>query len=372
MVCSKSMVQKFLCIDALCAFKGQRSLAFFFTLTVCLQAQAQVFWLATTEQHASAGAMAARQWLHEGLAQPSSTEWAYVKNQIDAVKPVGALTWGLALRRSTALSTNRNALSLAAQNEIKRRVDLSPQGQFALVASSQALTSTVVSMAWTQTWNNAVSLSVKPHLHWILDYQRSEGQLSLNTSGTQSRLQGTLSRVGTRHYGFLVNDRDPVGWGWGLDMRLHWAHAWGRVGLDSDNLLNQLRFSSYRFSSRQYDVNSTNGKDVVVSDVPSLQGTYGLSRGGEQLPVFWRLKFQPEMAKGLDFGWVGLGADARWTVGIGHQWGQHGLWLRTVEGQNWSAGWDASMGPNWSAGVGFTGTQLNNAALTRLQIKGVW
>lgn len=224
----------------------------------------------------------------------------------------------------------------------------------------------------TQNWNNAVSLTLTPHLHWILDYQRSEGRLSLTTSGTHSRLQGNLSRAGTRDYGFLVDDRADVGWGWGMDMRLNWAHAWGRVELDSDNLLNQLRFSSYRFSNRRYDVNATNGKDVVVSDVPSLQGIYGLSRGREQLPVFWRLRFQPEMVKNLDFGWVGLGSDARWAVGIGHQFGRHRWWLRTVEGQNWSAGWDAFVGSNWSASMGFMGTRLNDTGLTHLQIKGVW
>jgi len=366
------MALKFHFIDALCVCEGQRSLAFFFALAASACAQAQVQFWAANDQHSSAGAMAARQWADEGLMQPSRTEWAFAKSQLGAVKSSGALSWGATLARANYLRTNRNALTLAAQNELKSGVDLSPQGHFELEATSQTLTSTVLSMAWTQALNDAVSLTLRPHVHWVHDYQRSEGRLALRTTETQSRLQGNLFRVGTRHYGFLVDDRDHVGWGWGVDMRLHWAHELGAVQLDADNLMNQLRFSSFRFSNRQYDVNSSNGKDVVVSDIPSLQGTYGLSRGHEKLPVFWRLNFQPEFAQGLSMGWVGLGSDARWTLGMGRQWGQHGGWLRTVEAKNWSVGWDVSMGDGWSVGMGITGTRLDNPALTSLQVKGVW
>jgi len=369
---SKSMALKFRSTEAVRAGKGQRKLAFFFALMSGVGAHAQVTGWVSSEQYASARVMTADHWVDEGLSTVSRTEWAHVKSQLGVSRSSGALTWGLALTRAHYLSANRNALTLAAQNERNSRVDLSPQGAFTLAASSRVLTSTVMSVAWHGDVADGVTLALTPHVHWIHDYQRSDGLVWLNTSATQSRLQGRLSRVGTRDYGYLVDNQDPAGWGWGLDMRLRWTPGWGAVQVEADNALSRLNFSSYRFSNRQYDVNSSNGRDVVVSDIPSVQGRYGLTEGYEKLPVFWRASFSPEAVQGLDVGWLGLGSDARWTVGMRQRWGAHTAVLRTVEAQNWELGWHADWGARWSTGLAVSGTRLNGVALTRLQIQGVW
>jgi len=276
------------------------------------------------------------------------------------------------MNRSGYLSSNRNALALAAQDERNDIVDLSPQGAFALFATSHALTSTVMSLGWRHDFNDAITLNLRPHVHWIHDYQRSEGQLSLKTSGTQSRLQGSLSRVGTRNYGFLVDDRANKGWGWGLDLQIRWDSAWGVAQLNAENLLGQLRFSNVHYSNRQYDVNATDGQNLVVSDVPSLQGTYGFGGRNEKLPVAWRLGFQPTHLKGWDIGLSAMDADARWTLGYSRAWDIHRWWFRTVEAQNFGIGWQTQIGPKWSFGVGATATRTNNPTMSSLYLQGRW
>jgi hypothetical protein len=270
------------------------------------------------------------------------------------------------------LSANRNALSLAAQDEARDRVDLSPQGQFGLSASVQTLESTIFSIGFKQALTANIDWRMTPHVHLIHDYQRSVGNLSLQTTGTQSRLEGQLQRVGTRHYGFLVNDQANAGWGWGVNMGLDLRSDWGHGRLDVNNLMSQLRFSNIHFSNRQYQVNSTNGKDVVLSDIPSLQGNYGLTQSQERLPVVWQARFSPVMASKMQMGITAMGSDARWLLAYGHSMGQHRLWAQTVEAQNWSLGWETQAFNKWTLGVGVTATRLNDAAFTRLLVRRVW
>lgn len=366
------MAKKFLSIDVIASQKGQRQLAFFLAITVHAAAQANLSFFAGSEQHASAGVLSSKQWINQGLNQRSATEWVHLKSQLGMTKEIGSFSWGVALNRSGYLSSNRNALALAAQDERNNSVDLSPQGAFSLFATSHALKSTVMSVLWRHPFNDAVAVELSPHVLWIEDYQRSEGQLSLVTEGTQSRLRGTLSRVGTRDYGFLVDDRANKGWGWGLDVKVRWASAWGLTQLTADNILGQLRFSNVHFSNRQYDVNTTDGENLVVSDVPSLQGQYGMGKRTEKLPVAWQLNFQPAHWSGWDVGVSAMDTDMRWTLGYSRAIHEQRWWLRTVEVSNWGLGWETRMGPQWSVGLGVTATRLNNPTMTSLHVRGRW
>jgi hypothetical protein len=366
------MALKFRFIKALSAGKGQRKLAFFLAFLNASPAFAELQVFARHEQQAAAGVLSAKQWLDEELRPQPKTEWVHSINQVGWEYQGGRITWGLAQTRLGFLRADRNALSLAAQDEARDRVDLSPQGQFGLSASVQTLESTIFSVGFKQALTANIDWRVKPHVHLIHDYQRSVGNLSLQTTGTQSRLEGQLQRVGTRHYGFLVNDQADAGWGWGVNMGLDLRSDWGHGRLDVNNLMSQLRFSNIHFSNRQYQVNSTNGKDVVLSDIPSLQGNYGLTQSQERLPVVWQARFSPVMAPKMQMGITAMGSDARWLLAYGHSVGKHRLWAQTVEAQNWSVGWETQAFNKWTLGAGVTATRLNDATFTRLLVRRVW
>jgi hypothetical protein len=366
------MVQKFHFIDSIFAKKGRLRPTFFFAWLAATSALAENQVFVRHDQQASSGVLSAKQWLDEGLSPKSKNEWIHSINQMGFEYHSGSMAWGIAQTRSGYLSANRNALSLAAQDEEKGRFDLTPQGHFALSANIQTLESTVFSVGFKQVISSNLDWSLTPHLHFIHDYQRSNGNLTLQTSGSQSHLDGHLQRLGTRNYGFLMNDQTDAGWGWGVNMGLGLQSAWGQGSLDVSNLLSQLRFSNIHFSKRQFLVNSANGKDVVLSDIPSLLGNYGLTKSNERLPVVWQAKFNPVVAPNMQLGVMAMGSDTRWFLGYGHSFGQHRFWTQTVGAQNWSFGWDTWLYEKWTFGATVTGTRMNDAAFTRVLIRRTW
>lgn len=335
---------------------------------------AELAFFASTRQEASAGVLSEKHWINESLKSFSSTEWIQLKTLAGASKKQGEWQWTLSRSRLGYLSANRNALHLAAQDESRDQVDISTQGVFSLHAKVHSLSSTVIAVSKLHRLNERVSIEVTPHLHHIHDYQRSEAYLNLQTQGTQSRLTGHLTRVGTRNYGFLINDRPDSGFGWGVDAKILMEYDWGKIRWDAANLLGRLHFKSVHESSRQYDVVAADGKDIVVSEIPSIQGTYGVTSRKEKLPVVWRFGVSPSQIRGLDVGLIALGSDARWTVGYGLQIkNQHRIWAQTVEAVNWSVGWDASITSRWNAGVAMTGVRSGGGpVLSSLYVRGVW
>jgi hypothetical protein len=366
------MAKKSRSIDRFTAKKGRLGLTFFFAVTLVTSAHAEVEFLAVHEQHASAGILSAKQWLHSGLAQASRDDWVHAKSQVGFFKRDER--WGVGVVRARAgyLSANRNALLLSAQDELLARVDLSAQGAFQLAAKVHTLDSTVFSARWSHALAQGTQLTIESHVHLIHDYQKSEGDFSLQTQGRASRLTGTLRRVGTRDYGFLVDDRVNAGWGWGMDLALASSRDWGDVRLDISNLLNRLEFSSIHFSRRQYDINTSNGEDVVVSEIPSLQGTYGVMQKNEKLPVFWRLRVQPLAVKQATFGLVGLDSDVRWTAAYTLPYRRHSFSFETVQAQNWRVGFEGRLTDQWSVGAGMTGTRWGDPVLSSFYVRGVW
>lgn len=366
------MAKKSRSIERFTAKKGRLGLTFFFAAALVTSVQAEVEVFATHEQHASAGVLSPKQWLRTGLAQASRDEWVHAKSQVGVFKR--GERWGVGMARARAgyLSANRNALLLSSQDELLERVDLSTQGTFQLVATALTLDSTVLSVRWSHALAEGMQLTIEPHAHLIHDYQKSEGVLSLQTQGNTSRLTGILNRVGTRDYGFLVDDRTNSGWGWGMDLALASSRDWGAVRLDISNLLNRLEFSSIHFSRRQYDINTSNGEAVVVSEIPSLQGTYGVMEKNEKLPVFWRLRVQPLALKHATFGLVGLDSDARWTASYTLSYRRHSFLFDTVQAQNWRVGFEGRLTDQWSVGAGVTGTRWGDPVLSRLYLRGVW
>jgi hypothetical protein len=359
-------------IDGMAAKKGRLRLAFFFAVVSASSARAELEWSASHQQQASAGVLSAQQWIDGRLGQSSPFEWVHAKSQIGVVKHWADWSLGMARSRAGYMSANRNALLLSAQDELNDRVDLSTQGQFALGATVHTLESTIFSARLNHAFSDGVALTLVPHLHVIHDYQRSEGHLSLQTVGTQSRLQGSVRRVGTRNYGFLVDDKANAGWGWGMDAGLRVRSDWGETQLEASNLLSQLRFSSVHFSNRQYDVNTSNGSDLVLSETPSVQGIYGHTKTSEKLPIAWQVRFVPVMATNASLGLTAMGSDVRWFAAYGQKIKRYRWWMQTVETKNWSLGGDVQISDGWSLGAGVTATRLNNPAFTSFHLKAIW
>lgn len=359
-------------IDGVTQIKGQLWLTFFFTVSCYGHANAELVLSASQQQHASAGVLSAQQWIKGLLSQHSPYEWIHFRSQAGVVKHWP--DWGLGVARSRVgyLHANSNAMVLSAQDALNDRVDLSNQGVFALMAKGQTLESTIFSVEWKRALTNAFELTLVPHLHSIHDYQRSEGQLTLQTVGTQSRLQGNLSRVGTRNYGFLVNDRDNAGWGWGLDIGLKWNSAWGEAHVHSSNALSKLHFSNIHFSDRQYDVNTHNGQDLILSAIPSVQGVYGLLRTTENLPATWQIRFVPRRAQHISIGLTGMESDARWFATYGQRFLQYRWWVKTVEAKNWSAVGEWQISDRWSLSAGLTATRVDNPVISSFKLSATW
>lgn len=366
------MALKFHFIDGITALKGRLWLTFFFTSVSASTARAELEWSASHQQQASAGVLSAQQWIDGRLGIASPFEWVHVKSQIGVVKHWTDWSLGIAQSRLGYMSANRNALLLSAQDELNDRVDLSTQGQFALGATVHALESTIFSARLKHAFSDDVVLTLAPHVHVIHDYQRSDGHLSLQTVGTQSRLQGSLRRVGTRNYGFLIEDKANAGWGLGLDASLRMRSAWGKTQIDASNLFSRLRFSNIHFSNRQYDVNTSNGTDLVLSDIPSVQGFYGQTPTTERLPIAWQARFEPVMASNASLGVTALGSDVRWFAAYGQQIKQYWWWVQTVEAKNLSVGADVQISERWSFGAGLTATRLNHPAFSSFHLKAIW
>lgn len=359
-------------IDGVTAWKGRLWLTFFFAAVSASSARAELEWTASHQQQASAGVLSAQQWIDGRLGISSPFEWVYVKNQIGVVKHWTDWSLGVAQSRLGYMSANRNALLLSAQDELTDKVDLSTPGQFALGATVHALESTIFSARLKHAFSDDVALTLAPHVHVIHDYQRSDGHLSLQTVGTQSRLLGSLRRVGTRNYGFLIEDKANSGWGLGLDASLLMRSAWGKTQIDASNLFSRLRFSNIHFSNRQYDVNTSNGTDLVLSEIPSVQGFYGQTKTTERLPIAWQARFEPVMASNTSFGFTALGSDVRWFAAYGQQIKQYRWWMQTVEAKNWSVGADVQISDRWSLGAGVTVTRLNHPAFSSFHLKAIW
>lgn len=366
------MAKKCRSINRHTAKKGRLWLTFFFAVALATSAHAEVEFLVKHEQHASAGVLSAKQWLHGNLTQSSRDEWVHAKSQVGMFKHVEWWRLGVVRTRAGYLSANRNALLLSAQDELLDRVNLSAQGTFQLAATVHALDSTVLSASWSHTLAEGFKLTIEPHVHLIHDYQKSEADLSLQTQGSASRLKGSLNRVGTRDYGFLVDDRANSGWGWGMDLALESRRDWGDARLDVSNLLSRLQFSSIHFSRRQYDVNTSNGQDVVVSEIPSLQGTYGVTQRNETLPVFWRLSLQPSGLKNTTFGLTGLDADVRWTAAYQLRYRRHSFLFQTVQAQNWRVGFEGRLTDHWTMGAALTATRRGDPVVSGFYVRGVW
>jgi hypothetical protein len=366
------MVKKFPFIDLRQVSKGQRILAFFLTGCLAGPVRAETVLFATYEQQVSSGTLATSHWLNKRADASGQKDWLWAKSQVGAMKHQDRWTLGLTRTRSGYLHANQNALFLAAQNQRNGRVVLTDPGPLALTAQVHSLDSTVLSVQWRQPLGTQFQLSLTPHVHMVHDYQKSVGDFSWQTTDQTSRLKGSLQRVGTRDYGFLLNDQANSGWGWGLDMGLKASSRWGDVQWDVSNLWSQLRFSAVHYSNRQYDLSIRNGQDVVISDMPSLQGQYGVAHGRGALPAVWRVAIKPSLDRQATVGLMGMNADARWFAAYALPYKQHSLWFQTVQGQNWGVGWDGRLTPHWTAGLGLTGTASGHPSLTSLYVKGAW
>lgn len=342
--------------------KGQRLLAFFlgsstFAGLMALPPAAAHEISAVVNHKSSAGLFYEEQWRNKGMR----TQHRNVVSSLDAsVGATAQMDWGdlrIAKQYKGYYQGASNVLFLAAMSEQSNKFQV-PQhdGYYSLNADLHVLDATQVSFAKHMQWG-LHSFTLRPHVMSIHEYQAFKTRGGLQVQGSDARIQGgVFERVGTRDYGFLVNDKKDSGWGWGVDVEGHLQHGPWQLHMQLNNLLSQLRFSTVHYSRDVYNINAVNG-EIQISGNSSMTGTYGHKRSTERLPVQTWSALSHQSWKWLQGGLYSVGADAAPWLGV--QWEQ-GAWsaqATTIQGRNLSvaAAWQSPMGVSMGAGVTHAG-----------------
>lgn len=366
------MAKKFLSSDSsLCLHKGQPLLALFAAF-ISLQAAAQTSAFVDAQTLSSAGQLRASHWLSESLQPSNPSHWMHYRMDVGLTHAKTDWEFELAKTRQGYLVGNGNALFLAAQDKAGMDVDLTTPGRFAIRAETWALNANKLASLYKWRPVQEFTLRIEPHLLQIQDYQHANGELTLLNQAASNQLQGQLNRVGTRHYGYLLQDQPDAGWGMGLHLDGRWKSPFGQVDGRIQNLYSQLRFSTLHYSSRQYQLQTQAGQ-IKVSDIPSLTGTYGLGARRESLPMVWQLLLNPVGLQDVRLGLVGMERQARLLFRYERGWNTGRWWLQTIQADNWSAGLTWSVLPQLELGMAVSTTdRLRSPMLTSIQGRMRW
>ena len=278
----------------------------------------------------------------------------------------------LAKTRQGYLVGNGNALFLAAQDKAGMDIDLTTPGRFAIRAETWSLDAYRLAANYRFKPSPQLTFNIEPHLLHIQDYQHARGELGLFNESNTNQLQGQLNRVGTRHYGYLIQDQPDAGWGMGLHFKGRWESPLGQVDWRVQNLYSQLRFSTLHYSNRQYQVQTQSGQ-IKVSDIPSVTGNYGLGARHESLPMAWQMLLNPGHHPDIRLGLVGMERQARLLLRYERGWDTGRWWLQTIQADNWSAGLIWSVLPQLEVGMAIGATdRLRSPMLTSIQGRMRW
>ena len=272
-------------IDRVGNQKGQRLLAFFLLLTTAQTAVAHEI-SATLDHQSSSGLAYKEHWLDKGLRTDAKTVASSLNASAGATAEVAGWDLEVAAKFKGYYVGNENVLYLAAMAETSNKFAIPHSGTYSLNGNLQMLQARQVTIGKKLQLGSNLQLHLKPHIFTIEDYQsaRARGELSVN--GQDANVHGTLNRVGTRRFGFLMNEKEDHGWGWGLDIAGTYTPGPWRLDFKANNLVNQLRFSSVHDSDRSYNVNAVNGEiEIKRHNSFSMTGEYGHRTSTERLPV---------------------------------------------------------------------------------------
>jgi len=366
------MAEKFLFSDpSLCLKKGQQSLALF-AVTISLHSSAQTTLFADAQSLSSAGQLRASHWMSESLQPSSQTHWMAYHMDMGLTYAKNDWELELAKTRQGYLVGNGNALLLAAQDDAGMEINLSTPGRFSINAQTWVIDAYRLKFLYKFNLSDGLDFKVEPYLLQIQDYQHARGELTLLNETATNQLYGQLNRVGTRRYGYLMQDQPDAGWGMGLNLKWMWLSPVGRLETGIQNAFSQLKFSTLHYSDRQYQVQAQGGQ-IKVSDIPSLTGIYGLREQRESLPIVWQLLLSPTDFPGVRLGVVSMKNQERLFFKYERGLDKGRWWVQTVQADNWSAGLMWSFFHQLELGMAVSTTdQLRSPVLTSLQARMTW
>lgn len=354
------------------ASKGQLMLALFLGLLIAQTAQAQSRLEGNFEQNSSSGFLKPAHWIKHPLASNDRTHWLMQRSSITAQYKWENWHLGIAREQQAYARANTAALQLAAQDKANHAIDLGNVGSFPLHAEVWKMSTSTLSATYAWKPIDTMTVEIETFLQAIHDFEHTYGDLLLVNSEDTSRLAGTVKKIGTRSYGYIPQDQADQGWGSGVNLRTHWEGPWGNLGLTILNAWNRQEFTSVHQMERQYNVTAT-GNKVNIADLPSVTGQYALTKGHTRLPVFWHTSYAPSTFPNLAVGFVGLGQQSAWTARYSRNLAQARMWIQTVEGCNWTAGYGRSLGSGWNAAFTVsTDAQGNSPLLSSVLIQKVW
>lgn len=257
--------------------------AFFALAATTAVAQELSYEQASQSSH---GLLERRHWEREALRADAPRVAAVQRSFLSASAELGAWPVFIAYGSKAYFEGSANVLALTAAAQSSGQVRLPSDGRYSLQGRFSALRSTDIGVVRTFAWSEQVALTVRPYVSLVENYQRIEGAGVVEASGGNATVKATVQRVGTRDYGFLVQDRPDSGWGVGFDLGLSLAQGPWALRLDVDNLLSRLQFATVHYSNRQYDLQASQGV-LVFKDAGqfSMTGQYGVERKDERLPL---------------------------------------------------------------------------------------
>lgn len=369
------MVNPTLCTNPSCNIKGQPKLALFFALAVLYPPTG---WGQTTlqighEQWASSGYLKAEHWLNKSL-KDTSTQWIAAQTTVKIDHPISTWSFSMGRTRQGFLEASTNALLVSAENEVDKSVDLHTPGRFDLAAQVWQLDATTLAAKHRFKPTESVHIEIEPYIQTVHDFQFSQGRLTLNNQSTvgASQLMGSVERTGTRHYGYLINDRPDNGWGMGLNLSVCWESSLGSLNGSFRNLANRLTFSTIHHSKVNYNISAT-GDQINIADLPSISGSYDISSAKQSVPIFWDLSFTPASLQKASLGMIGVGHRSAWTAAFTYTQGDDHYWVRTVGNKNWTLGFNRKWISGWSAGLAASWANASiQPAITKLTLLKSW
>lgn len=373
------MAAPFLLTKPLQPKKGRRQPAFFALVTatlatVCCASSLHAQQISHYTRHSSSsGLVDQSHWSQSDLKVNSPTVFASFDATTQASYPALGLDWFVQHRRQFYFQGKGNILAIAALTENSRRFQLPDPGQYSLSGQAHKLVSTQLGFQAQFQPTPQITLQLRPYIFQVHDYERIQGQGSLNVQPGAAQVTGLVHRVGTRQYGFLVNERPDKGSGAGLDAKAQISLGNWSIDWVANNLLHHIEFSSVHFSNTRYNVAASDGQIVIRRGSEfSVVGDYGITKKNDKLPVENWLGFSHASHPALSAGVYAVGSNitpwAAYQVASG-AWSAR---LQTVAFQNYSivATWQPNA--HWHLGLGFTQVPGKKALLSHIQLAYGW